>query len=171
MQLDTVIRNRHSVRKYLPFHIPDSQLESVLDAANRAPSAGNLQAFKIFAVRGDAKKQIVAKCTYGQDFIVGASIVLIFAAQPEASSKEYGARGSDLYCIQDATIAATFAVLKATDLGYSTAWIGSFDEAMLTDEIGCDGYIPVAIVPIGKAGESPRLTLRKKIGEIVQFLD
>ena len=162
---------RHSVRKYSNYVIPDNDIESILSASNSAPSAGNLQPYRIFVIRGGRKKASVSECARGQEFVKEASLILVFAADPDTAFEEYGERGRSLYCIQDATIAATFAVLKATDLGYSTAWIGQFDENRLKQEIDAVGYIPIAIILIGKAGEAPRKTSRKKLSEIAHYVD
>lgn len=151
--------------------MPDRDMERILEAACEAPSAGNLQAYRIFVIRDDEKKASVSGCAFDQEFVKDASLVMVFAADPETSFIEYGDRGRTLYCIQDATIAATFAVLKATDLGYSTAWIGSFETSSLKKAIGTDGYDPVAIIIVGKAGEEPKITPKKSLNELVQFAD
>jgi nitroreductase len=41
-----------------------------------------------------------------------------------------------LYCIQDATIACTYAMLAATALGLSTVWVGAFDEKIVWEGLG-----------------------------------
>lgn len=170
MQFDEVIARRHSVRKYSPQDILPEDLERILEATIQAPSAGNLQAYRIFAIRDPSKKASISACAFNQEFIKDASVILVFAADPDASFSEYGERGSTLYCIQDATIAATFAILKATDLGYSTAWIGSFDGRKLLQSVGARGVMPVAIVLVGKGAEKPLSTPRKSLKDIVDYI-
>ncbi len=123
------------------------------------------------SIRGKEKKAPVSRCSFGQDFINEASLVLVFAADPEAAYHEYGSRGRYLYCIQDATIAATFTILKATDMGYSTSWIGHFDELRLRANIGAMDYNPVAIILVGKAGEKPEPKTRKNLKSLALFVD
>ena len=73
-----------------------------------------------------------------------------------------------MYAIQDATIAATFAVLAATDEGLSTVWVGAFDESAVRAVCGETGLRPVALVAIGHAAETPGETTRRSLGEIAR---
>jgi nitroreductase len=95
----------------------------------------------------------------------------VFVAYPERSSKKYGRRGSELYCIQDASIVTTYAMLAATALGLSSTWVGTFDEEAAARAVGVmKGKRPVAILPIGYAAESPESTPRRPVSDIA-FLD
>jgi nitroreductase len=74
---------------------------------------------------------------------------MLFCADRKAIER-FGERGRDLYCIQDATISASFAMIKATELGLGTCWIGSFDEDKVSQIAGLPEYLrPVAILSIG----------------------
>jgi hypothetical protein len=75
MDLDEVIDKRHSVRKYETFSIPDTDIEKMLQAANKAPSAGNLQSYKIFVIRGDCQLS-VDSLWYQYDVLSSPSSVL-----------------------------------------------------------------------------------------------
>ena len=49
-----VIDERHSIRAYKNEPVEPEKLQQILETVNRAPSAGNLQAFEIYKVT-DAK--------------------------------------------------------------------------------------------------------------------
>ena len=170
MEFDEILKRRHSVRRFRQSDIPLEKLEQIIDAANRAPSAGNLQAYRIFAVSNQNMKGEIAVAANEQDFIAEASICLVFCADPIKSSMEYGTRGKELYSIQDATISATFALLKAVDLGYATAWIGAFNETQLRKILGIDRLVPVAIILIGEAAEEPYVTKRRSLRSSVEMI-
>lgn len=170
MQLDEIIRTRHSVRKYDGSTIPTSHIALILEAANRAPSAGNLQSYRIFVATGSEKKREIASCAFEQEFIADASACFVFSADPLISSSEYGSRGEDLYSIQDATIAAAFALLKAVDLGYGTTWIGSFDVKRLSLLTGGKNLVPIAIILVGTPMGETSATSRKKVSEVAAFI-
>lgn len=169
-QLDEALKNRHSVREFEKTTIPKDHISLILEASNSAPSAGNLQAYRIFVTTGKEEKDRISQCAFEQELIKKAPLCLVFAADPDVSASEYGSRGKDLYAIQDATIAASFAVLKAVDLGYGAAWVGSFDVKRLSKEINAQNLLPVAIIVLGIPGEKPQITSRKKIEEIATFL-
>lgn len=171
MNLDQVINSRHSTRAYTKDKIDKEKLQRILNAANMAPSAGNLQAYEIFVVINYEKRKALAKTSGDQDFLSQAPVCLVFCANPDESSSRYGKRGRNLYCVQDATIAAAFAVLKAVDEGLSTAWVGSFDDDTVRKIVGCGSSVPVAIIPIGEPAEKPSASERKSLSDLVHFLE
>ena len=106
-----------------------------------------------------------------QTFMAQAPVVLVFCANPARSSRRYGQRGVRLYSIQDATIACTFSMLAATELGLATVWIGAFDDDAVRQAIRLpDALLPVAMLPIGYAGEHPEPTGRRKLEDLVHEL-
>ena len=50
MEFFEVLKARHSVRIYVDRPVETEKLDRVLEAINRAPSAGNLQAFDVYVV-------------------------------------------------------------------------------------------------------------------------
>jgi nitroreductase len=129
MEFFQVLKERQSIREFAPNAIEDGDLEEILRAANRAPSAGNLQAYEIYVVTKSDSKSALSKAALEQSFVASAAVVLVFCAYPARSECKYGNRGRRLYAIQDATIACTFAMLAATDLGLACVWVGAFNES------------------------------------------
>jgi nitroreductase len=168
MEFCELVRARHSVRAFTARPIEPEKLQAILAAANRAPSAGNLQAYEIYAVRNCAKLKLLARAVVGQDFIAQAQVALVFCAHPARSAVKYGPRGASLYCLQDATIACAYAQLAATALGLGSVWVGAFDDVAVRQAIGVGKDLqPVAILPIGYAGEKPDKTTRRPLNELV----
>ena len=130
-----LISARHSVRAFKEKLLSDESIERILTATNKAPSAGNLQSYKIFIVIKKEDKMKLAIAAHEQKFIESASVVLVFCADPTTASKEYGSRGKELYCMQDATIACSYAQLAAHALGLSSVWVGSFDEKKVSESL------------------------------------
>jgi nitroreductase len=168
MEFIEVLSKRRSVRSYTPQPVEESKLRSIFEAANTAPSAGNLQAYQVRVVRDQAKKNALATATYGQGFIADAPVCLIFCADPDRSAAKYGERGSELYSVQDATIAGTFAMLAAVNLGLATVWVGDFDEKKVQEVLEVKSIRPVAIFSLGYAAEQPQPSPRRAVEEIFQ---
>ncbi|MFA6238018.1 MAG: nitroreductase family protein [Bacteriovorax sp.] len=160
-----VIHKRHSIRQFEPKEIEAEKLESLLKIINNAPSAGDLQSFELVVVKDRAHRKALAHAALGQEFIQEAPVVLVFCANPGRARKQYGRRGESLYSIQDATIAATYAQLAAVELELSTVWVGAFDEDAVKDVVGA--LKPVCIMPIGYPAETPIITPRRPIEDIV----
>jgi len=161
-----VIARRRSVRAYSPEPIDEEKLKRIFDAANMAPSAGNLQAYQVHVFRKKEKKEALARAAFDQSFIVEAPVCLVFSADPARSAAKYGERGSELYSIQDATIAGTYAMLAAVDMGLATVWVGAFDEEKVRQVVGVESVRPVAMFAIGYPAEEPAPTPRRAIEEI-----
>lgn len=171
MEFEEVLKARHSIRSYLNKPIEEWKLEKVLKAANMAPSAGNLQAYEIFVVTDAGLKRALARAAYYQWFIEEAPVVLVFCANPLRSATVYGERGIKLYSVQDATIATTFSMLMATNLGLGSVWIGAFDDDEVMRVLKLPSSLrPVAILPIGYPGERPMITGRRRLEDLVHYV-
>jgi nitroreductase len=136
--------------------------------ANLAPSAGNLQAYEIYKVTAPHPRAALARAA-DQSYIAQAPVILVFFANLGRSARKYGARGRELYALQDATIAATYAMLAIADQGLGTVWIGAFDPTAVTTALGAPpDWVPVAVLPVGYAAESPAPTPRRSLEELVR---
>ncbi|MBN2149452.1 MAG: nitroreductase family protein [Anaerolineales bacterium] len=163
---------RHSVRSYLPQPVEPKKLQQLLEAINRSPSAGNRQAYEVYVVTRDEQRQALAYACLGQGFIAQAPLDLVFCIHPKLNADRYGQRGADLYSLQDATIACTYAMLAATALGLSTVWVGAFDDDGVYQVIGAPaGQLPVAVLPVGYAAEEPRPRPRRRLSQLVHYLE
>ncbi len=167
------VRHRHSVRSYqkdLP--VEKEKLHAILETACSAPSAGDLQAYKIIVVNNPEKRQSLAAAAQDQSFIAEAPVCLVFCSEPTRSEEKYGARGRELYAIQDTTIAAAYAQLAIVAAGMASTWVGFFDEIKVRDVIELEAtLIPIAILALGYPAELPDPTTRRRLDDIVSYLD
>ena len=63
MNFTEVLNTRRSIRRFKQDKIEDTVLLSLIDAATRAPSAGNTQPLRYFIIRGkELLAQIFAQC-------------------------------------------------------------------------------------------------------------
>jgi nitroreductase len=169
MDYFTLIEDRRSIRAYQQTEVEDEKLQRVLHAANRAPSAGNLQGYHIVAVCSPKVRQALARAALDQESVAQAAVVLVFLADPARSGEKYGHRGETLYCLQDATIACAYAQLAAADLGLGSVWVGAFKKDAVREAIGSSpDQIPVALLPLGYAGEEPPITPRRSLSDLVR---
>jgi len=168
MDFFALVQARHSVRKYLDRPVEGEKLQAILEAMNRAPSAGNLQGYEVFVVTSPGKRQELVQAALGQEFLAEAPLVLAFCANGPRSAQKYAERGATLYSIQDATIACTYAMLAAKALDLDTVWVGAFDEAAVSRILGLPTeFRPIVLLPIGYAGGEPRLRPRRELKELV----
>ena len=171
MEFSDVILNRHSIRTFSDQPVEPEKLQKILETANLAPSAGNLQAYEIYVVT-DAKKRDGLSCAaLAQEYVAVAPVALVFCTHAALTEGRYTERGTRLYTVQDATIACTFAMLAATDLGLGTVWVGTFDEKVVRLIIGApEGQVPISILAIGYPGEFPTQHPRRPLVEIAHLV-
>jgi nitroreductase len=62
----SILKNRHSVRKYDKKKIPDKLIEEIIELASNSPSACNRQMIKAYYVKSNEGKELIKK--YGQGF-------------------------------------------------------------------------------------------------------
>jgi nitroreductase len=168
MEFFEVIRRRRAVRAFERRAIPTETLEVVLEAANAAPSACNLQAYEIYVITDERRRAALARAAREQSFLAGAPVLLVFCTHAARSAGRCGARGATLYTVQDATIACTFAMLAATARGLATVWVGAFDAEEVARIAGApEGVEPVAILPLGYAAEEPVEPPRRPLEDLV----
>jgi len=166
LELFDVIARRRSVRAYSSKPVEEKKLRKIFEAANLAPSAGNLQAYQVYVFKKKEKREALAKAAFDQTFLAEAPVCLVFCADPARSAARYGSRGANLYSVQDATIAGCFAMLAATDLGLATVWVGAFDEEEVRKVVGVESLRPVAMFALGYAAEEPEPSTRRRIEDI-----
>ena len=168
MKFSEVISRRFSVRAYQPTPVEDAAVQAILEAANSAPSSGNLQAYEIIVIRDVERKRQLAKAALEQWFIAEAPVVLVFLANLDRGHARYGQRGADVYCLQDATIACAYSQLAATALGLGACWVGAFDEEAVRDIVGApEAWRPVAILPVGVPAEAGGARERRALSDLV----
>jgi len=167
MEFSELILKRRSIRAFKEKDIDEKIIKKIMNEINQAPSAGNLQSFRVYIIKNKDIKMELCKAAYDQEYVYKAPVVFVFVADRKRSMKKYGKRGWELYSIQDATIVATFAILSIENSGLGSVWVGAFDDQMVSKilKIGED-MIPVAIIPFGYPDENPEKPERRNVEEI-----
>jgi nitroreductase len=163
------VRHRHSIRKYqTDMPVEPAKLHAILEMACAAPSAGDLQAYRIIVVQDLTVRTALQHAALDQTFISAAPLCLVFCADPQRSAQQFGERGAHLYTIQDATIAAAYAQLGAVAAGIGSTWVGQFDEKQVRAAIDLEPtLLPVALLSLGYSAENPEPSARRRLDEVV----
>lgn len=161
------INRRRSIRKFKNMEIGKENLDILLNAAQAAPSAGNVQGRDFIIVTDRTIKRELVVAAHNQNFIASAPVIIVSVANIRRSSKRYGSRG-ELFAIQDATVSVMNIMLAATSIGLGTCWIGAFDEDMVRDTLNIPmSERPVAMIPIGYPDEDPEMPQRMNMDQII----
>jgi nitroreductase len=160
------IQQRRSVRKYRDQPVEEEKLLRVLEAARLSPSASNQQNWKFIVVRDAGKRARLVEAARQQKFVGQAPVVLVACSTLPEGIMSCGQRRSTV----DLSIATSFMILEAAELGLGTCWLGSFDEQKVKDVLDIPDKISVVTMfPLGYPDESPRPRVRKNLADIVSY--
>ncbi|MDR3574489.1 MAG: nitroreductase family protein [Anaerolineaceae bacterium] len=141
-----LIANRRSTRSYSSQPLTAEEKDLIIQAALRAPTAGNMMLYSIIEVEDQAIKDQLSRTCDNQPFIAKARYVLLFLADYQRWYDYYLQSGVEQRCLElnrthrlpqegdlllaccDALIAAQTAVLAAESLGIGSCYIGDILE-------------------------------------------
>ena len=163
-----IIEKRKSIRSYKPQEVSEEDLNYVLEAFRKAPSAKNLQPWKLIVVRDRKKIDDLAVACNNQTFLKQAPVLIVACA---LENKAYGKLGGYMNSFPvDIGIAMEHLILAATEKGLGTCWIGAFNEKLVKDVLDIpDNVRVVALTPLGYPAEEGRLRGRKSLSEVVCY--
>jgi nitroreductase len=162
------IKTRRSTRAFTDKRVTDREVKKLIEAARWAPSAGNIQPWEFIIVRDPKVKHGLCEAALNQTFIEEAPVVIVVCADPTRSSKRYGSRGINLYCLQDTAAATQNILLTAHAMGLAACWVGAFNEEAAKRVLSVpDELRPIAIVPVGHPAEKPRARPRRHLTDII----
>ena len=169
MGFQQVLNSRFSVREFLDKPVENEKIQQILSVAQIAPTAKNIQPQMIYVVQSQeamAKFKQCTKCHFD------APLGFIVCYDESQSFK--GKDGRE-FGVLDASIVTTYMMLKATELGLGTTWVGLFD-AQKTKEVFNlpDNIVPLAFLPTGyptpDCQPNPRHFDNKPLGDTTKWL-
>lgn len=171
MEFSEVVAKRRSVRHFnTRIAVTDDDVQFLLEAAVRAPSAGNIQPWRFHVLTSEESRSRLA-AAIGQKWATSAPVVIVVCVDPRPCFARYGERGERLYAIQDTAAAAHAILLAAVDRGLASCWIGAFDDDAVREAIGVARPItPIAVLPVGYSAEAAGRPLRRPLEEVTTWL-
>lgn len=86
MQFKDIVMQRYAVKKFDGRKIPGEKVRELLELVRYAPSALNLQPWKIKVVTDEAQKEQLKPAAFDQEQITTCSHLLVFCADPDYDS-------------------------------------------------------------------------------------
>lgn len=177
--------------------IPKAELDELLTLAAAAPSSWNLQQWRFIVIESQAEKDALLPIAYGQKQVSDASVVIVLLADTEANvvgranldkavaaghlkaeirdslaGQFDGAYQNAQYAREEGIKNAAFAgmqlMLAAKAKGYDSVPMGGYNQQALIDHLNIPArYVPVMLLPIGKAAAPGRPSSRMGLDELV----
>ncbi|WAC90853.1 nitroreductase family protein [Mycobacterium sp. Aquia_213] len=156
METWDAIRARRNVRQYQPQPVPDDDLDRIVEAGWRAPSAKNRQPWDFVIVTDPAQLQELSTVWRGAGHIASApaAIVLVVPVPPDERRLV-----TDNYDVGQATMAM---MIAATDLGIGTGHSSVGDQEKAREILGVpDDYLVAFMLGVGYPADRPLTPIRK----------
>jgi nitroreductase len=168
MEFLALVKNRFSVRSYKPDDVEEEKLNVILEAASLAPTAVNYQPFQLIVIKTKGHEDKL-KRIYPAKWFTEAPLVICLCVIP---SKAWNRKDGKNYADVDGSIVMDHIILAATSLGLGTCWVGAFDPDATREILDLPENVePLVFTPLGYSAEEPRVKQRKKLSEIVKFMD
>ncbi len=169
-----LVKERRSVRRYLPRPVEPEKIDLCLEAARLAPSACNCQPWHFIVVSDPKKKDELARAAFGGIYATNAfasrAPVLVAALIRKAGILPgiTGKFQDKHYPLIDLGIACEHFVLQAAELGLGTCWLGWFNQKAVERLLPCPpGAQPAIMISLGYPDAPPRgETKRRGLEEI-----
>ena len=187
-----VLENRCSIRSYLDQELTVEEKETILNAAYRAPTAGNMMLYSIIEVESKQIKEKLVETCDNQPFIKKAPFVLIFLAdyqrwfdyyqhsqveefcQQQGIPYRFPQEGDLMIACSDALIAGQNAVIAAESMGVGSCYIGDIMEnyEVHREMFDLPPYVfPIAMVCFGYPANKPDQPRPRFDGKFIRFKD
>jgi nitroreductase len=165
MDVSEAIRNRYSCRQYQDKPLEQDKLAAVLEAARQAPSAKNLQDWRLVVVTDKQTKTKLAVAANNQTFLEGAGAIIV-----ACTVSDHVMRCGQAVGPIDVAIALEHICLQATELGLATCWIGSFYADKVKPIVGIpDNVTVIELMALGYPADAPKEHRREPIDRIASF--
>jgi nitroreductase len=160
-----LIESRYSVRAYSNRPVEEELLRKVLRAGQLAPTAANLQPFRLLVRETRGREEDLGRL-YHRDWFYQAPLVIGVCS---VASEGWVRRDGKNYADVDATIAMDHMILAAASLGLGTCWVAAFDPAVARAVFDLpQGMEPLAFTPLGyPADQAPEDRPRKSLAELL----
>lgn len=165
MDFFQLIESRYSVRSYSNRPVEEEKLRQVLRSAQIAPTAANLQPFRLVVVETKGREEVLSRL-YHRDWFARAPLIIGICT---VASEAWVRRDGKNYADVDAAIAMDHMVLAAAALGLGACWIAAFDPAVARSLFDLpQGFEPLAFTPLGYATDQPPQDRpRKPLAELI----
>ena len=148
MDFDKLVRKRKSVHSFKSKKVSWKLVLEAIDSALQGPFANNQNNLHFLVVENEKKIAEIAKFCE-QHWINGAGTLIVVCSDDTHLENQHGEKGR-VYSRQQAGAAIQTILLKLTDLGLSSCWVGAYTDELIKEKLRIPQHIQIeAIIPVG----------------------
>ena len=168
MEFNELLYKRRSARSFTDRKLTREEIDKLLLAAVRAPSACNMQSWHFYAVTDDAVRAKFVE--FSAPWVSTAPVIFVVCTDEAQIVEKFGERAK-IFPIQDTALAIENLLLAAADMGLNGCFIGAFNPEKCREVLGIpEKYGIVALVPVGEASAEIPLRDRKPLSDSVTYI-
>lgn len=170
MSLIDIVRQRRSIRKYASKDVDESLVREVIDCARLAPSGNNAQPSRYLIARSQEISEMKDAQIIRDKWAYDAPVIIVCCADPDSYPRfvEGWDSPNEARALRDLSIASSYLVLRAAELGLGTCYCGWIRKEEIKDVLSIPkSYIVPYIITLGYPDESPGARPRKEIEEVL----
>lgn len=174
--LNKIIQERRSIRKYEDKDVSQEDLNQILEAVRWSPSWTNCQCWDIVVVKDQAVKEKLQKTIAPKNpatkAIVAAPVLLAVCGKTGISGYYNNLATTKFadWFMFDLGIATQTLCLKAHELGLGTVIVGLLDHDKAKEVLEVpDTHELVALIPLGYPAKISKAPKRKEISEFTHY--
>lgn len=199
MDFEELAKNRRSVHSFSEKEVSRKTILEIVETARFAPSAWNLQPWKILVLESEDAKRQAYTSSYDQDFILDTDKVAVicgdlrfdsqieeafedavekdYMSEEEAEAfmeqvRKYGERDEDwkeLELTSNCMFLASHFINAAEEKGVATCPVKGFDQRELKRKLELEDFLPVMLIPLGYPEENSQKKWRRDPEDLVEF--
>ena len=172
-----LVRDRHSCRTFDGSRIDRAVLQQITEAGRLAPSACNLQQWKMIVADDPEVMERLAEIANDPELGInafaakaGAFIVIVKVSRPAQTPRQQIIQSVKEYTLFDCGILAENICLAAAALGVNSCIIGWFKEERVREALAIpEPFEPVAMIAIGRSTKGPTNKIRLPEEMVVSY--
>ncbi len=170
-----VVRGRRSIRAYEERPVDEELVRRIISAARWAPSGGNCQPWRFYAVFDPVKREALVRCTFNsnlpghppQAWLREAPVLILVCMDRRKTTQRYDRWGREYLAPQDCAAAVENMLLAAVALGLGGCWVGGLNMWDASEAFDLPAHLePFCVVAVGYPKEVPEPRPRLDLDEI-----
>jgi nitroreductase len=168
MKFDDLVKERKSIRSFKNKTVAFGDILEAIDCALQGPFAGNTNNIKFVIVEEPKTIKQLAKHA-NQTWVNESSCVIVVCSDETNLTNQYGERGKD-YSRQQAGAAIDTILLKLTDLGIGSCWVGALSYDLVKQILKIPDHIHIeAMIPVGYEKGKAKKPRKQEIETVLRW--
>ncbi|EFD92833.1 MAG: nitroreductase [Candidatus Parvarchaeum acidophilus ARMAN-5] len=166
MDVQSAIENRGTTYHFSDKEVSEEIVVNLIEAAVKAPAAGGIREYEFIIVTDKSEKEQLSKICLTPN-IDSSPFMIVVVCDISKLNSIFEEEDSQVFCVENASLAIENLLLVATSYGLGSAWIATLQQEPIRKLLNIpENYIVRGIIPVGYPREGEN---SKKINPITNI--